>query len=295
MESTESRFDVESERLRVAAQQAVAAFGFGAHELELVSHYVNTTFRLTTAPGHYAFGIHRARGRGATQVAGEVAWLDALADEDDIRVPGVRRTPAGETIVQVTIPQDGRTFPVTVVDWLPGKSIGPQKGTQHFEELGRMTAVLHRHARMWRLPADLDRPRYGARSVLRETVPARIAKAVGAVSGKVVNEALAALGRQLQEAEEALGAGTDVFGLVHGDLSFGNVLFDGERASPIDFDDCGFGYYLHDLAVPLAGAFGQRGFAARYDAFLRGIDGSCRCRVTCSFTCPSFSGCARRS
>ena len=264
------RAGLEHERLREAAQQAVAPFGFDAHEVELVSHYVNTVFRLTTESGDYAVRIHRARGRGTTQVAGEVAWLDALAGEADIRVPGVRRTLDGKAVVSVSIPEKGRTFPVTVVDWLPGQPIGGQKGSHHFEELGRMTAVLHRHARTWRLPVGFDRPTYDRRSVFGEVVPDRIAEVVGAVSGKVVNEALAALERQLQEVQEVLGTGTDVFGLVHGDLSFGNVLFDGERASPIDFDDCGFGYYLHDLAVPLAGAFGSQGFAERYHAFLRG-------------------------
>ena len=33
---------------------------------------------------------------------------------------------------------------------------------------------------------------------------------------------------------------------------FCNVLFHRRWAQPIDFDDCGFGYWVYDLAVPLA-------------------------------------------
>lgn len=224
-----------------------------------------------------------------------MAWLDALACEDDIRVPGVRRTPAGETIVQVTTPQDGRTFPVTVVDWLPGNLIGAQKGTQHFEELGRMTAVLHRHARTWRLPAGLDRPTYEAHSVLRETVPARIAMAVGAVSGKVVNEALGLLGRQLQEAQEALGAGTEslVWSTATSVSAMSCLTGSGRHRSTSTTADSAATFTIspyHSLARS-----GSRGSAGDTTRFSRGIDGSCRCRVTCLFTCRSFSGCARRS
>ncbi len=48
-----------------------------------------------------------------------------------------------------------------------------------------------------------------------------------------------------------LGTGRDVFGLIHGDLIFPNVLFHRGQARPIDFDDCGFGYFLYDMAILL--------------------------------------------
>jgi Ser/Thr protein kinase RdoA (MazF antagonist) len=41
------------------------------------------------------------------------------------------------------------------------------------------------------------------------------------------------------------------FGLVHGDLHHENVLFRGREACAIDFDDCGWGFHLYDLAVTL--------------------------------------------
>lgn len=254
-----------------AAAGAVAEFGFVSRDLELVSHYVNTVFRLTTASGSYVVRVHRSVDRTAREVAGELAWLDALAREKGIRVPRVRRTRDGQAIVMVSVPEDSRKLPVTVLDWMPGRSIGAEKESHHFEKLGRMTAALHRHARAWRPRAKLERPRYDSRNVFQADLPARIADALGAARAPPVNAALSTLQARLQKAEEQLGTGADVFGFIHGDLSFGNVLFDKEMAVPIDFDDCGFGYYLHDLAVPLAGAFGQReGFEERYDAFVTG-------------------------
>jgi Ser/Thr protein kinase RdoA (MazF antagonist) len=47
--------------------------------------------------------------------------------------------------------------------------------------------------------------------------------------------------------------GPDVYGLVHADLDVKtNVLFAGGEARVIDFDDCGFAYWLHDLAFALS-------------------------------------------
>ena len=254
-----------------AAAGAVAEFGFVSRDLELVSHYVNTVFRLTTASGSYVVRVHRSVDRTAREVAGELAWLDALAREKGIRVPRVRRTRDGQAIVMVSVPEDSRKLPVTVLDWMPGWSISAEKESHHFEKLGRMTAALHRHARAWRPRAKLERPRYDSRNVFQADLPARITEALGTARAPPVNAALSTLQARLQKAEEQLGTGADVFGFIHGDLSFGNVLFDKESAVPIDFDDCGFGYYLHDLAVPLAGAFGQRaGFKERYDTFVAG-------------------------
>lgn len=42
------------------------------------------------------------------------------------------------------------------------------------------------------------------------------------------------------------------FGLIHADLRLANLLVDGELTRIIDFDDCGFGWYLHDLASALS-------------------------------------------
>ncbi len=43
----------------------------------------------------------------------------------------------------------------------------------------------------------------------------------------------------------------DVFGLIHADLHSSNYLFHGKEVRAIDFEDCGRGYYLYDLAVTI--------------------------------------------
>ena len=48
-----------------------------------------------------------------------------------------------------------------------------------------------------------------------------------------------------------LGQGPETFGLVHGDLHQENYLFHQGQVRAIDFDDCGFGHYIYDIAVTL--------------------------------------------
>ena len=42
-----------------------------------------------------------------------------------------------------------------------------------------------------------------------------------------------------------------MFGLIHGDFNFKNLLFWRGEVRAIDFDDCGFGHFLYDLGVLL--------------------------------------------
>ena len=48
-----------------------------------------------------------------------------------------------------------------------------------------------------------------------------------------------------------LGDGPSQVGLIHADLHLGNALFCRGDVMVIDFDDCGFGYWLYDIAVAL--------------------------------------------
>src|SRR6185437_75258 len=47
------------------------------------------------------------------------------------------------------------------------------------------------------------------------------------------------------------GTRAERFGLVHADLRLDNVLFDGADAYVIDFDDCGWSWFMYDLAACL--------------------------------------------
>jgi Ser/Thr protein kinase RdoA (MazF antagonist) len=55
----------------------------------------------------------------------------------------------------------------------------------------------------------------------------------------------------MQRVMTQLGDGADQAGLIHADLHLDNALFWRGDVRVIDFDDCGFGYWLYDIAVSL--------------------------------------------
>jgi Ser/Thr protein kinase RdoA (MazF antagonist) len=81
---------------------------------------------------------------------------------------------------------------------------------------------------------------------------------------------LAAVGEKAKMAMRALGESSDAWGLIHADLHLDNVLFHREEARPIDFDDCGFGYWVYDIAVALWEQRMTSAYPAIQQAFLAG-------------------------
>lgn len=45
------------------------------------------------------------------------------------------------------------------------------------------------------------------------------------------------------------------YGVIHGDLHQGNIIFKEGEPRPIDFGRCGWGYYLYDVAHTLLGLY----------------------------------------
>ena len=60
----------------------------------------------------------------------------------------------------------------------------------------------------------------------------------------------------------------DATGLIHADLHYENFLFHDGVARAIDFDDCGWGFYLYDVAVTLWELEEREHYSQLRDAFL---------------------------
>jgi len=56
----------------------------------------------------------------------------------------------------------------------------------------------------------------------------------------------------VRERLAAYGRGKDSYGLIHADMRLANLLIDGGRTRLIDFDDCGFGWFMYDFAAGIS-------------------------------------------
>ena len=274
-----SSFDELSEKrqvykLRQLADAAIEKFGFNQYRLIFLQHLVNTTFRLDSNQGRYLVRIHRSKTQ--TAVASELAWLEALTHETTLPVQIPQRSLDGKMIVVGEQIGGLEPYPVTILSWLDGEILPQDRRSPHrFYRLGQLVAELHHHAQHWKPPFELDRPFYDSTTLIGSDSVFGEAGIAYKELPQDVQEHLQILHEQLQKIEQRLGKSPEQFGLIHSDLSFGNVLFVANQVLLIDFDDCGFGYYLYDLAVILAGPWERPGFQQRREALLQGYREIC--------------------
>jgi Ser/Thr protein kinase RdoA (MazF antagonist) len=139
-------------------------------------------------------------------------------------------------------------------------------------------ARLQNHAAGWQPPPGFTRSRVdnlGAleRGLADASDPAVAERAVHTVAAVTTPEAAAVVAaaiRRVWAAMEELGSGADVFGLMHADLHHRNFLFHNGSVGAIDFEDCGYGHWLYDFAVPLTALRGHPDYRALRQALLTG-------------------------
>ena len=251
-------------RLRRLTQNAVGKFCFKQYNLKFLQHLDNTTFKLECDTGRYLARVHRFRANMPQRVESELAWLNALSRDTGIPVQKPHCSPDGEMVVMAAASGVPKPYPVSVLSWLDGRILRQERRRpRHFEQLGRLVAEIHNHSQSWTRPSWFDRPTYDSDGLFGPDglFGLDVTDSNRLPSG--VYDDLQTLSGRLQEAEKMLGTNPTIFGMIHFDLSFGNVLFNHQAVMPIDFDNCGFGYYLFDLAVILAGPFERPGFNER--------------------------------
>jgi Ser/Thr protein kinase RdoA (MazF antagonist) len=137
-----------------------------------------------------------------------------------------------------------------------GQKIAQRLRLAHFAALGRLMARLHEHVAHWQLPDSFQRRHWDWDGLFGDNAGFHLpASEVWALLSPPYDEQFGVVAEQIRRVMEELGQGREAFGLLHADLSVGqegNVLFAGGEARPIDFDDCGYGYWIYDLAVALA-------------------------------------------
>jgi Ser/Thr protein kinase RdoA (MazF antagonist) len=237
-----------------------------------VSLSENATFRLDTPGGRDALRVHRPGNHGRDAVRSELAWVTALREEGVVRTPAVVPARDGEGAVSC----DG-TWCV-LFEWASGEPPHGDGLEPHlFEQLGTLAARMHGHARSWRRPAWFTRHAWDADGCLGRN--ARWGRwedgvGVGPSERAVLAPAVVLLRRRLA----AFGTGPDRFGLVHADMRAANLLVPSALITPVpaggvvllDFDDCGWGWFLYDLGAALSFVEDSPRVPELIDAWVRG-------------------------
>jgi Ser/Thr protein kinase RdoA (MazF antagonist) len=270
------------QRLRQLAKVALTHYPIAPMTITLVQYRNNAVFRVTTSSGEqFVLRIHAATNFTGTaptysvaEIESEVRWLTALHSNTDLLVPEPVPTHTGAWVPTVAVDAVPEARACVLFRWLPGRfrRAAPQPKT--YTRVGHVMAALHRHAQQFGCPAGFVRPTLDWETMFGPT------STFGSVAesplltpreGALFHTLMA----ELRAGMAQVGRDANTFGLIHADIHPGNYLVVGNHVGIIDFEDCGFSYFLFDLAQPML-IVAQLPHAAALQAAL--LDGYSRVR-----------------
>lgn len=240
-------------RLRSLAENALARYEVQVTAMKSLLHLENTTFRVDSEDERYVLRINRPGHRDRDQIRSEGMWLEAISRDTDLVVPQPVRNRDGELVTAAGargVPEERNCI---LFRWVEGQFYRKRLSPLAFRRVGRLTAHLHEHARRFRPPDGFRRHdvQWGS-----EEEPGEMERVLnqGVRDGAALiaphDLATFTLARHyLRDKISSMSKDPWSYGLIHADLHHGNCLFYDGTARAIDFDDCGWGHFLYDLAV----------------------------------------------
>ena len=269
------------EQHKELATAALEQYCLAGAELTLLSDADNTVFRVDVPRadsfnrhpylgkvGGRRFVLRVSTGDHATATRSELVWLAALLRDTDLTVPEPVPTRDGSLLVAPSARKAGVSS-VVLLRWVDGQALDSGLNPEMVVKVGRYMAELHNHSESFTPPAGFQRPTwdrnrlFGTRSVLHIPDANRY---FSRDELKLFEAAAERVGRVMQR----LGESREVFGLIHADMHNRSYLFHGDDVRAIDFSDCGWGYYLYDMAITLGELKHRDDYPALHAAFVAG-------------------------
>lgn len=233
-------------KLEKLACAAVAKYDLGPTDIAPLNYGENATYRVTRRRDgtRFVLRVHTPR-RSRAEIGSELAWLEAL-HAGGFLVPRAVTKGGGHPLVTITAPSVPEARHCTLLTWVEGRHAA-KCTPELLHRIGTQIARLHHHSSRFQTSRGFTRPRWDSHSLIHDPswrigwtrlTPAE-------------RERFREVAEQFKTVADRLVAGPQVFGLIHGDFTFDNVLVHRRDLRIIDFDDCGFGYFLYDLATLL--------------------------------------------
>lgn len=198
--------------------------------------------------------ISRPGYHSLEELHGEFLWLQEIKNYTPLIVADPIKGNDGSFIQLISNYMVSSPYTCVMYEFLEGRAPDENDTEQlvkQFMDLGETTAYLHKQVKMWRNARYLkrfiwnydtmigDNPRWGSWKAAVDLTPE-------------ITQLLERTSEVIKERLDSYGITKERFGLIHADLRLANLLIEGDQIKVIDFDDCGFGWFMHDLAAAVS-------------------------------------------
>ena len=227
----------------------------------------NAVFKVSAADGDYVLRLQLSGRVKAAELRSELQWLRTIRRNTDLLAPFPRSAVIDgkkDLLASVDHPQLPSIVYGCLFEYAPGLTKSPSEmSLDDVFQIGVYLGKLHT-AGQFRPPSDFSRPRLDWEGLFGERSPYHPGENAHVAQSQV----FAQTATRVQAVMRDLGPGADELGLIHADLLAKNILFCEDGVAALDFEYCGWGYYLYDLAPLLWQFRGERADDARLETAL---------------------------
>lgn len=231
-------------------EEAIRKFGICAAEYSLIRHNENITCRVTDSHGSYSLRIHcPVEGFNTSLVCGGHSSHEYMQGEVDLLIymrmhgfPDLQKPLAGPDGRYVYLLSDGS--PAMLLSWIDGTVIPKDEVARYASRLGETAALLHRASKGFMG----IRCAYDEKLIDALTAELQSAARDGHLSvnaGEICARELCAIRDRIRSLRRTAGG----YGIIHADLSPGNVIVTEKGLVPIDFSLSGYGCYAQEIGM----------------------------------------------
>jgi len=269
-------------RLRKLAEVSLDEYGLTGASLTFQHYEGNVIFRVDVAgssldgnenslyvPNRYNLRILSMNDPEAT--LSELTWLSALRYGAGLPVPEPVPTLDGRLLTTIKTPGVPNERVVSLMRWVDGRQLTAESlRLPHARAWGQLMGQLHAFAAGWQPPKDFKRFHWDWDGLLGNGVLHIPVDELVALMPMRYQEPFKVVSQEIKVAMETFGKESDAYGMIHTDMYLENLLFKGAEPRAIDFEDCGFGYWLYDIGIVLSEWIWTDEYPWIRDAFLEG-------------------------
>ena len=244
------------------AELAMRRWNLPPQEMSWLGFGSNVVVKARAAGGDYVLRLHPPGGVKATWLRSEMQWLYSIRRNTDLPAPFPVATLVDgreQLFLELhhsTLPPPHKVY-AAVFQFLEGevksaRALSPEDVYRIGEYLGK----LHTIAQI-KVPVEFDRPRLNWEGLFGDDSPYASPtenELVSVEQSAVFDEVAERLRQPLSNLAYKSGSA----GLIHADLLAKNVIFREDTVAALDFEYCGWGFFLYDLAPLLWQLKGDR-------------------------------------
>lgn len=221
-------------------------FDPGTAEILKISENITLVYKTVNCK-KYIIRLNKKGYHTKAELEGEMAWLTVL-EKEDIKTPFVYPNKQGEKITSLCNCTLGDYYSVfsfeegVVLNQTPLKEL-PEK----MEQVGAIAAKLHKSVIGNKSLLTLSRPYWDYDDLIGTSPRLGDFRENSMLTAKDL-KTLNLTAEKIKSRLSSYGKSETTYGLIHGDFHLSNIM---DNMCVIDFDDCGYGYFLYDLGSSL--------------------------------------------